>query len=203
MQTRSMGEDQRPDRPAGVASRPGLVSAGLPCADGHQFQRPRSATVDATSRARTLASDGKNRWPKTVAATQATTTAQRNRTANRPVVAEKPCMRNLPGWPGGPSGGRVKVRLRFLGGRRRRVEADDLVTPERLQKWLKTATDQAAQDGALNFDFADAGRALHLLGRSGAGKTDLYSPYRQLLSHGGHARKADPAPASVELPIGY
>src|SRR5215468_4202990 len=39
--------------PAGVTVRPGAGSTGLPCADGHQFQRPRSATVDGTSRVRT------------------------------------------------------------------------------------------------------------------------------------------------------
>jgi len=45
----------------------------------------------------TLVSDGKNRLAATAAATQATTTAQRKRTANRPVAAKNLGMRNLPG----------------------------------------------------------------------------------------------------------
>ena len=45
----------------------------------------------------TLASDGKNRLARTVAATQAATTAQRNRTTNRPVAAKNLCMAESPG----------------------------------------------------------------------------------------------------------
>ena len=40
----------------------------------------------------TLVSDGKNRLARTVVATQATTMAQRKRTANRPVAAKNLCM---------------------------------------------------------------------------------------------------------------
>src|SRR5215813_4498714 len=39
--------------PAGVTVRSGAGSTGPPGVDGHQFQRPRSATVDGTSRVRT------------------------------------------------------------------------------------------------------------------------------------------------------
>src|SRR5215469_17058707 len=40
----------------------------------------------------TLASDGRNKVARTAATTQAATTAQRNRTANRPVAAKKLCI---------------------------------------------------------------------------------------------------------------
>ncbi len=40
----------------------------------------------------TLASDGRSRVARTVAATQAATTAQRNRTANRPVAVKNLCI---------------------------------------------------------------------------------------------------------------
>src|SRR6266516_1528357 len=43
----------------------------------------------------TLDSDGKNRVARMVAASQATTTTQRKRTANRPVTAKNLCTRNL------------------------------------------------------------------------------------------------------------
>src|SRR6516162_3835324 len=51
-----------------------------------------------------LVSDGKNRLARTVAATQAATMAQRNRTANRPVAAKNLCMAESPGLSGGTSG---------------------------------------------------------------------------------------------------
>jgi len=38
--------------------------------------------------------------------------------------------------------------------RRRRFEADDLVTSQRLEKRLEAATDGAAQDVTVNFDLA-------------------------------------------------
>ena len=44
----------------------------------------------------TLVSDGKNKLARTAAATQATTMAQRKRTANRPVAAKNPCMAKSP-----------------------------------------------------------------------------------------------------------
>jgi hypothetical protein len=62
----------------------------------------------------TLVSDGKNRLATTAAATQAATTAQRKRTANRPVAAKNLGMRNLPvsqAAPGlVPGGGGVEPR---------------------------------------------------------------------------------------------
>jgi hypothetical protein len=73
---------------------------------------------------------------------------------------------------------------------------------QRLQKWLKTAADQATQDGTVNLHVADTGRALYLLSGSGADEADLYSPYRQIIRHARHARQARTAPASAELPIG-
>jgi hypothetical protein len=77
------------------------------------------------------------------------------------------------------------------------------MTTQRLQERLEAPADQAPQRGALGLDVADAGRASDLAGGSGADETDLYSPYRQLLSHVPDARQAGPGPASVELPIRY
>src|SRR5215813_9110721 len=57
---RSCPDDARPAHewfpyrtPAGVTVRSGAGSTSLPRVDGHQFQRPSSATVDGTSRVRT------------------------------------------------------------------------------------------------------------------------------------------------------
>jgi hypothetical protein len=35
-----------------------------------------------------------------------------------------------------------------------RLEADDLITPQGLEKWLKTAADQATQNVTVNFYLA-------------------------------------------------
>ena len=55
------------------------------------------------------------------------------------------------------------------------TEADDLVTAQRLEKGLKAAADQAAHGPAVNFDLADSGRPLYLLGRRYADETDFHS----------------------------
>src|SRR5262249_36627781 len=49
----------------------------------------------------TLPSDGRSRLARTAAATQTATTAQRNRTANRPVAAKNLCMTRSPQVVGG------------------------------------------------------------------------------------------------------
>lgn len=41
---------------------------------------------------------------------------------------------------------------------------------QRLEKWLKTAANQAPQGWTVNFDFADAGRAHYLISRGVATK---------------------------------
>src|SRR5207248_3672923 len=69
------------------------------------------------------------------------------------------------------------------GGWWRGVEADHLVTAQRLKERLEAPADQAAQRAPVDLHVTDPGRAPHLVGRSGADETDLYSPYRQLLSH--------------------
>jgi len=58
-------------------------------------------------------------------------------------------------------------------GDRGRGKADDFVTAQRLQQRLKTSGYQAAQEGAVNLDIADAGRTLNPSGRRGADETDL------------------------------
>ncbi len=75
------------------------------------------------------------------------------------------------------------------------------MTAQRLQERLEAPADQAAQRGAFGLHVTDPGRAPHLAGRGGTDETDLYSPYRQFLSHVSDARKAGQGPASVELPI--
>jgi hypothetical protein len=57
------------------------------------------------------------------------------------------------------------------------------VTAQRLQEWLKTAADQAPQDGTVNLDVADTRSALYLPGRCGADETDLHSLDRLSIRH--------------------
>jgi hypothetical protein len=66
------------------------------------------------------------------------------------------------------------------------TEADDLVTPQRLEEGLEAAAHQAANGPAVNFHVADAGRPLDLPGRRGADETDFDSLGRLLP---GHARQ--------------
>src|SRR5215475_11806320 len=158
----------------------------------------------------TLASDGKNRLARTVAATQATTMAQRKRTANRPVAAKNLCMRISP-WSAESPRARLALGAcqrrqgcgwwRSPGGRWRRAEPDDLVTAQCLQERLKAAVDQAPQDGTVNLDVADAKSALYLPRRRGADEADLYALDRRSIRHARHARSGGATPASVELPI--
>ena len=49
------------------------------------------------------------------------------------------------------------------------------MTAQRLEKGLKAAADQAAHGPAVNFDLADSGRPLYLLGRRYADETDFHS----------------------------
>ncbi len=58
---------------------------------------------------------------------------------------------------------------------RRGTEADDLVTAQRLEKGLKAAAHQAAQDRTVNLHLADSGRPLYLLGRRCADEADFHS----------------------------
>jgi len=75
------------------------------------------------------------------------------------------------------------------------------VAAQRLEKGLKAAANQTADDSAVDLNVADAARALDDLGGRWAYKTDLYPAYRQLVVHGRHAtRRAGPA-KSVELLI--
>src|SRR5215475_10428678 len=133
----------------------------------------------------TLVSDGKNRLARTVAATQATTMAQRKRTANRPVEAKNLCTR-IPRSSAGLGAGRWWQRCGWwcsLGGRWRGAEPDDLVTAQRLQERLETAADQAPQDGTVSLDVADTRGALYLPRRCGADEADLHSLDRQYIRH--------------------
>lgn len=90
-------------------------------------------------------------------------------------------------------------------GRRRQagVETDDLVTAQCLQEWLEALANQAPQDGAVSLHVADTGRPVYLPGGSGADETDLYSPYRQILTHACHTKGTYAALASVELLAGH
>jgi len=49
------------------------------------------------------------------------------------------------------------------------------VTAQRLEKGLKAAAYQAAQDRTVNFHLADSGRPLYLLGRRCADEADFHS----------------------------
>jgi len=51
------------------------------------------------------------------------------------------------------------------------------VAAEGLEKWLKAAADQAAEDGVLDLDMADSRRTLDLTDRRRPDKTDLHSLY--------------------------
>src|SRR3981081_2536307 len=55
---------------------------------------------------------------------------------------------------------------------RLRFEADDLVSAQRLEEWLKAAADEAAQHSTVDFDVADSRRPLQLAERRGADETD-------------------------------
>src|SRR5262249_60472063 len=85
----------------------------------------------------------------------------------------------------------------------RHVKPDDLAPRHPPQKGLKASAAHAAKDRAVDLHAADAGRARYLRGGGGADKTDLDSPYRQLLRHARDVRSAGIASASVELPIRY
>ena len=61
------------------------------------------------------------------------------------------------------------------------------MTAQRLQKWLKAASDQTAQGSTVNFYLADSRGALYPVDGRGADETDLDSLYRELLSHAGQA----------------
>jgi hypothetical protein len=52
------------------------------------------------------------------------------------------------------------------------------VTTQRLEKWLKAAADEAAQDWTVNFHLTDARGAPDLLGGRGPDETDLHSLYQ-------------------------
>jgi len=49
------------------------------------------------------------------------------------------------------------------------------MTAQRLEKGLKAAAHQAAQDRTVNFDLAHSGRPLYLLGRRYADEADFHS----------------------------
>lgn len=49
---------------------------------------------------------------------------------------------------------------------------------QRLEKWLKAAVDQAAEDGTLDVNLTDSRRALDLIGRGRPDETDLHPLYR-------------------------
>ena len=57
------------------------------------------------------------------------------------------------------------------------------MTAQRLQEWLKTAADQAPQDGTVNLDGADARSALDRPGRCGADETHLYTLDQRSIRH--------------------
>ena len=75
------------------------------------------------------------------------------------------------------------------------------MAPERLEKGLKAAANQTADDSTVHLHATDASGALDNVGGRRAYKTDLDPAYRRLLGHGRHAtRRAGPA-KSVELLI--
>src|SRR6266852_3379361 len=71
-----------------------------------------------------------------------------------------------------------------------RPQADDFVTPQGLQKWLKAAADHAAQRGTVDFDLADSRRTPDLLGGGRAHETHLDSLYWELARHAPQPREA-------------
>jgi hypothetical protein len=52
------------------------------------------------------------------------------------------------------------------------------MTAERLEKWLKAATHQAAQDDTVYLDLANSRSPHDLLGRWGTDKADLHPLHR-------------------------
>jgi len=62
--------------------------------------------------------------------------------------------------------------------RRRRLEADHLMTAQRRKNLLEGAANSAAQDWTVNDRLADSRRALYLSGGRRADESDLHSLYR-------------------------
>ena len=69
-----------------------------------------------------------------------------------------------------------------------RLERDDFVTAQGLQKWLKAAVDQTPQRGTVDFDRADSRGTLNLLRRRRAHETHLDSLHWELPRHAPQAR---------------
>jgi predicted ATPase/DNA-binding CsgD family transcriptional regulator len=65
----------------------------------------------------------------------------------------------------------------------RRGEAEHLVAVQRLQKGLKAASDQAAQNWTGRLDLADSRRSLHVQDGRRTYEADFNSPYRYALAH--------------------
>jgi len=65
------------------------------------------------------------------------------------------------------------------------------VPTEGLEKWLKAAADNAAEDGALDVDLADPRSTLDLLGGRRPDETDLHALYGQLVCHAPEPRRLD------------
>src|SRR6195256_2815042 len=80
-----------------------------------------------------------------------------------------------------------------------RPQADDFVTAQGLEKWLKAAADHTAQRGTIDFDLADSRRTRDLLGRGHAHETHLHSLHWKLRGHGSQARE----PAERRHPWNY
>src|ERR1700682_2272324 len=70
-----------------------------------------------------------------------------------------------------------------------RLQADDVVTAEGLEKWLKTAADHTAQGFTIDFDLADPRRPRDLLGRGHAHETHLHSLHWKLACHASQAKE--------------
>jgi hypothetical protein len=62
-------------------------------------------------------------------------------------------------------------------------QADDLVPPYRLEKWLEAAVDKAADGLTVDLDIRDAGRPLDLARRRGPREGDLDSLNGCVLEH--------------------
>ena len=61
------------------------------------------------------------------------------------------------------------------------------MTAERLEEWLKTAANQAAEQGAIHLDLADSGGPHHLVDGRGADKADFHPLHREFVRHGPQA----------------